>query len=122
MLRVFLVDDERAVRENLRDTVPWNQWGFEVAGEAGDGEMALALIRKTRPDVLITDIRMPFVDGIELLKTINERGLCRCVLLLSEFAEFNYAKEGILNGAFDYILKPVDEIKIREALTGSMRF
>lgn len=65
---------------------------------------------------------MPFVDGVELLKQINEKELCRCVLLLSEFADFNYAKEGILNGAFDYILKPVDEDKISEAFERVYRF
>ena len=62
MLRVFLVDDDSTVRETLQDAVPWNQWGFEVVGEAADGEMALALIRKTRPDVLILDEP---VDGLD---------------------------------------------------------
>ena len=63
MLRVFLVEDESTIRETLRDTVPCAQCGYEFAGEAGDGEMALPLIRQARPDVLITDIRMPFMDG-----------------------------------------------------------
>lgn len=64
MLRVFLVEDESTIRETLRDTVPWAQCGYEFAGEAGDGEMALPLIRQAKPDVLITDIRMPFMDGL----------------------------------------------------------
>ena len=63
MLRVFLVEDESIIRETLRDTVPWGQYGYAFAGEAGDGEMALPLIRQARPDVLITDIRMPFKIG-----------------------------------------------------------
>ena len=66
MLRVFLVEDESTIRATLRDTVPWDQVGYEFAGEAGDGEMALPLLRQARPDVLITDIRMPFMDGLEL--------------------------------------------------------
>ena len=66
MLRVFLVEDESIIRETLRDTVPWTQYGYSFAGEAGDGEMALPLIRQTRPDVLITDVRMPFMDGLAL--------------------------------------------------------
>ncbi len=88
---------------------------FCIEHEAQNGVEALEILEKEHVDVVLTDIRMPFIDGIELLKRINERGLCRCVLLLSEFAEFTYAKEGILNGAFDYILKPVDEDMIREA-------
>ena len=67
MLRVFLVEDESIIRETLRDTVPWVQCGYTFAGEAGDGEMALPLIRQVKPDVLITDIRMPFMDGLALI-------------------------------------------------------
>ena len=68
MLRVFLVEDETIIRETLRDTVPWAQCGYTFVGEAGDGEMALPLIQQTKPDVLITDIRMPFMDGLALSK------------------------------------------------------
>ena len=75
MLRVFLVEDESIIRETLRDTVPWAQCGYSFVGEAGDGEMALPLIRQTRPDVLITDIRMPFMDGLALSKI--GRASCR---------------------------------------------
>ena len=72
MLKVFLVEDESVIREGLRDNIPWEQYGFTFAGEAADGEMALQLIRKTRPDVLITDIKMPFMDGIELCSEIRK--------------------------------------------------
>ena len=71
MLRVFLVEDESIIRETLRDTVPWEQYGYEFSGEAGDGEMALPLIRQTKPDVLITDIRMPFMDGLDLSELVS---------------------------------------------------
>ena len=67
MLRkVFLVEDETVIREGLRDRIPWDQFGYRFVGEAADGEMALPLIRKTKPDVLITDIKMPFMDGLFL--------------------------------------------------------
>ena len=62
MLKVFLVEDETVIREGLRDRIPWEQYGYRFVGEAADGEVALPLIRKTRPDVLITDIKMPFMD------------------------------------------------------------
>lgn len=117
MYRILIVDDKEVFRRKLKrmDYFRINADKFFIAYEAQNGMDALGILENNKVDVVLTDIRMPFVDGIELLKIINERGLCRCVLLLSEFAEFNYAKEGILNGAFDYILKPVDEIKIREA-------
>ena len=66
MLKIFLVEDESIVREGLRDNIPWQQYGYQFVGEAGDGEMALPLIQKTQPDVLLTDIKMPFMDGLSL--------------------------------------------------------
>ena len=72
MLKVFLVEDEAVIRDGLRDEIPWEQYGFRFVGEAADGEMALPMIRKTRPDVLITDIKMPFMDGLSLSKIVSE--------------------------------------------------
>lgn len=76
MLRVFLVEDESIIRETLRDTVPWGQYGYVFAGEAGDGEMALPLIRQIKPDVLITDIRIYKLlrAGICVYLRTHERG------------------------------------------------
>ena len=72
MLKVFLVEDETVIREGLRDRIPWEQYGYRFVGEAADGEVALPLIRKTRPDVLITDIKMPFMDGLTLCKLVKK--------------------------------------------------
>jgi two-component system response regulator YesN len=66
MFKIFLVDDESTVRESLRDNIMWHQYGFQLVGEASDGEMALPLIRKLEPDLLVTDIAMPFMDGLAL--------------------------------------------------------
>ena len=71
MLKVFLVEDETVIREGLRDRIPWEQYGYRFVGEAADGEVALPLIRKTRPDVLITDIKMPFMDGLSLFSAFS---------------------------------------------------
>ena len=71
MLKVFLAEDELVVREGLRDMIPWEQYGFSFAGEASDGEMALPLVRKIKPVVLITDIKMPFMDGLELSRLVK---------------------------------------------------
>ena len=68
MLKTFLVEDEVVVRETIKRMIPWEQYGFELAGEASDGEMALPLILKSKPDLLITDIKMPFMDGLTLCK------------------------------------------------------
>ena len=124
MLRVFLVDDESAVREMLRDTVPWGHCGFEVVGEAGDGEMALALIRKTRPDVLITDIRMPFVNGLDLSRLIRQEFPQMKIVLMSAGAEFELAQEAIAIGVERYLLKPVGKnqlLPVLEAIKEKIR-
>ena len=71
MMKVFLVDDEIAIRENLRNSFPWEDNGFQLVGEAPDGEMALPMIRDMNPDILLTDIRMPFMDGMQLCAAVK---------------------------------------------------
>ena len=88
MLKIFLVEDESIMREGLRDNMPWQQFGYEFVGEASDGEMALPLIRKTRPDVLLTDIKMPFMDGLTLCGKLKENYKNTKVVLYSGFDDF----------------------------------
>lgn len=107
MLRVFLVEDESVIREMLRDTVPWAQCGYEFVGEAGDGEMALPLIRKTRPDVLITDVRMPFMDGLSLSKLVLQEFPQMKIVIISGYDDFEYAQQAIGIGVERYLLKPI---------------
>lgn len=107
MLRVFLVEDESTIRETLRDTVPWTQCGYEFAGEAGDGEMALPLIRQTRPDVLITDIRMPFMDGLDLSRLVLREFPNVKIVIISGYDDFEYARRAIDIGVERFLLKPV---------------
>ena len=107
MLRVFLVEDESIIREMLRDTVPWAQCGYEFIGEAGDGEMALPLIRKTRPDVLITDVRMPFMDGLALSKLVLREFPQMKIVIISGYDDFEYAQQAIGIGVERYLLKPI---------------
>lgn len=124
MYSILIVDDKEVFRRKLKRMKYFqeNSDKFSIDFEARNGLEALEILKNNKTDVVLTDIRMPFVDGVELLKQINKNELCRCVLLLSEFADFNYAKEGILNGAFDYILKPVDEDKISEAFERAYSF
>ena len=107
MLRVFLAEDETIIRETLRDTMPWAQCGYTFVGEAGDGEMALPLIQQTKPDVLITDIRMPFMDGLALSKLVLQEFPQMKVIILSGYDDFEYAQTAIGLGVERYLLKPI---------------
>ena len=107
MLRVFFVEDESIIRETLRDTVPWAQCGYSFVGEASDGEMALPLIRNTRPDVLITDIRMPFMDGLELSRQVLDEFPDMKIIIISGYDDFEYAQKAIDIGVERYLLKPI---------------
>ena len=71
MVKVFLVEDEAIIRRGIRDHIDWNANGFEFVGEAGDGEYAYPLIMKTKPDILVTDIKMPFMDGLQLSRLVK---------------------------------------------------
>ena len=107
MIKVFLVEDEYAIREGIKKSVNWEANGFELVGEAGDGEMAYPKIVKTKPDILITDIRMPFMDGLELAKLVKNEMPKIKIVVLSGYDDFNYAKQAISIGVEEYILKPV---------------
>ena len=92
MLKVFLVEDESIVREGLRDNIPWQQYGYEFVGEASDGEMALPLIQKMKPDVLLTDIKMPFMDGLSLSRLVHQEFPDMKIIIISGYDDFEYAR------------------------------
>ena len=116
--RVFLVEDEIITREGIRDNVDWGRAGFEFCGEASDGEMALPLIEETKPDVLITDIKMPFMDGLQLSKIIREYMPWVKVVILSGHNEFEYAQSAVKLGVTEYLLKPVSAQDLHKTLVG----
>lgn len=110
MNRVMLVDDYEIFRKQLKRQKCWqNQSDFVISGEADNGLEALMALRKDPVDILVTDIKMPKLNGLELLERVRDEGLCKCVILLSEYADFEYARKGIVLGAFDYIVKPVKD-------------
>lgn len=107
MVKVFLVEDEFVVREGIKKNIDWESHGYEFSGEASDGELAFPLIKKTQPDIVITDIRMPFMDGLELSKLIKNEMPWIEIIILTGFEEFEYAKEGIKLGVARYLTKPI---------------
>ena len=113
MLKVFLVEDESFIREGLRDNIPWEKYGYTFVGEASDGEMALPLIRKLRPDVLITDIKMPFLDGLALSRIVQSELPQTRIIIISGYDDFEYARQAIEVGVEQYLLKPNDIVFAR---------
>ncbi len=116
MLKVFLAEDESVVREGLRDNISWQQYGFEFAGEATDGEMALPMIRKLQPDLLITDIKMPFMDGLSLCHIVHQEFPNMKMIIISGYDDFEYARRAISEGVEQYLSKPVTRRSMEKAL------
>ncbi len=114
--KVFLVEDEIVARDGIRDNVDWESVGFKLCGEAPDGEIALPLIEETQPDVLITDIKMPFMDGLQLSKIIREHLPWVKIIILSGHDEFEYAQSALKMGVTEYLLKPVSATDIQNVL------
>ncbi|MDE6846277.1 MAG: response regulator [Lachnospiraceae bacterium] len=117
MLKVFLVEDESIVREGLRDNIPWQQWGYNFVGEASDGEMALPLIQKTKPDVLLTDIKMPFMDGLSLSRIVHQEFPDMKIIIISGYDDFEYARQAIAVGVEQYLLKPITRTNLQKVLS-----
>ena len=108
MIRVLMVDDEPLVRRGIVAGVDWVALGCEVVGEAQSGEEGLALARKLKPELIITDIRMPKMDGITMMNLLREEGCAAHCIVLTAHSEFEYARGALLFGADDYLLKPFE--------------
>lgn len=115
-IKVFLVEDEMVIRRGIKNSIDWEKEGYIFCGEASDGELAYPMIIKEKPDILITDIRMPFMDGLELCKLVKKELPNIKILILSGYDEFDYAKEAIRLGVTEYLLKPISSGKLLEAL------
>jgi len=114
---VLLVDDESYTRQGLRNLIDWEACGYRVADEADNGEDALAIIRRRPPDLVITDIRMPEMDGLELIRRSREElDNCPSFIIISGYDDFSYAQQAVRYGVFDFVLKPIDEDILASAL------
>ena len=115
--KVLLCDDEAVIVKGLRRLIDWESLGVEVVGEATDGEMALELIRQARPDLVVSDIRMPRLSGLDVMAGLQSGEYAPKFIFISGYGEFEYAQRALAGGAVDYLLKPVSA----EALEQSVR-
>ena len=116
MYRVILVDDERLIVRVLSTVIPWEEYGCEIAGTAHDGVSGLELIRKVRPDIVLTDIRMPNMDGLTMLAAIRSEFPEIQMSVLTAYRDFEYARKAITLGVCRYLLKPSNLDELKEAV------
>ena len=115
-IKVFLVEDEMVIRNGIVKSINWEKEGYRLVGEASDGELAYPMILKEKPDILLTDIKMPFMDGLELSRLVKQELPDTKILIFSGYDEFEYAKEAIRIGVTEYLLKPVPSEQLLEVM------
>ncbi len=113
MYKLLIADDEPWLRKRLKLTIDWESMGITELYDAEDGAEALKLAAQYEPDIIITDIDMPELSGIDLMKTLNESAMYPQIILISGYSEFEYARSAVKFGAVDYLLKPVDEEELK---------
>ena len=116
MYKVFLVEDEIVIREGIKNKIPWEEEGFLIVGDESDGELAYPMIIREQPDILITDIKMPFMDGLELSKLLRKDMPMLKIIIISGYSDFGYAQQAIDIGVNEYLLKPVTPGKLVTAV------
>ena len=116
MLKVLIVDDEAVVRRGIVLGIDWASLGCAVVGEASNGEEGLAAAERYSPNLIITDVKMPHMDGIEMLRVLRERGSAAHVIVLTAYNEFDYARAALRLGAVDYLLKPFRDQELIAAI------
>lgn len=116
MMKLVIVEDEDIIREGLIAYVDWAKLGFEVVGEAMNGRSGLDIIREKKPDVILTDIRMPVMDGLEMLSELRSEKNDTSVVILSGYEDFEYARRAMKLGVSEYILKPLNIKKLEEVM------
>ncbi len=115
-LTILIIDDEYLVRVGIRETINWEAYNFRISGEASNGEEGLALAKAQKPDIIITDIRMPFMDGLEFMAQLREAGLTSKIIVLSGYDDFGYAQSALEHGASNYLLKPIENQQLIETV------
>lgn len=109
MMNMIIIDDETLIRESLKRFIDWESIGINICDTAANGVSAMASILNYKPEIILTDIRMPGLDGLELIRLLREQNLSSEVIFISAYTHFEYARQALQLGAFDYITKPIDE-------------
>lgn len=117
MYSVFLADDEKIIRQGLHYIIDWNQLGFNIIGEAADGEQCLRFMEEQNPDIVLIDIKMPKLSGLEVIRMARERHYHGKIIILSGYSDFKYAQEAIRYDVNFYLTKPIDEFELEKALS-----
>lgn len=118
MLKVLIVDDEPWVLEGLRTMIDWGKFGYEVCGEAQNGTDAMRLIQENKPELVLTDINMPVINGLELITKLNEvMEKPPKFVILSGYDDFKYARTALRQRVNEYLLKPIDDEEIEALLS-----
>jgi two-component system response regulator YesN len=121
MHKVLIIDDEYIIREGLKLTIDWAAIDCEIVGEAEDGDEGLKLFNSLKPDIIFTDIRMPGLNGLEMISHVNKTKQCCKIMILTGFRDFEYAQEAVRLGAFRFIVKPSKEEDIVNAVKDAIK-
>lgn len=121
LLKLVIVDDEPILLQGLLDTYDWESMGFEVVGSAQSGEQAIQVIKKEKPHVVLTDIRMKQITGLMVMQEIQAEGIECLFVVLSAYRDFEYAQQACDLGAYAYLLKPIEDDKLRETMLGAYK-
>ena len=120
MYKVIIVEDELMTRRGLIQTIPWSEHGCEVVGEASDGQEGMELALQAAPDIVITDIHMPGLDGLTMIEKLKGRVECEFIIF-SGYGQFAYAQKALALGARGYLLKPVDDDEFLQVLDDTIQ-
>jgi two-component system response regulator YesN len=116
VLKVLIIDDEQFLREGLKLVIDWNEYGYEICGEAENGKVGLKMIQEETPDLVVIDMKMPGMTGLEVIEKVRDLRIeCRFIILTG-YADFDYAVKAIANKVDDYLLKPIDEEQLIKAI------
>ena len=116
MYRVMIVDDELYIRRSFCNRIDWGAYRMSVVGEASNGQEAYELVPRLQPDLMFVDIRMPVLDGFDLVSLLKEEYPEIAIIIISAYSDFQYARKAIEKGVFDYLLKPLEEDEVDKTL------
>ena len=116
MYKVVIVENEKIVRKGLILTIDWQEMDAIIVGEASNGQEGREIILATRPAIVVTDIRMPEMDGLEMIQSLQQENVDTAFIIVSGYSEFEYAQKAIRLGVVDFLIKPIDETELTRCI------